>query len=498
MVGLQTMPAAAAEEPPRQTCNSVSGESWAEDLEARTCVATGPEAPSKPQHVCGGSTGLLPTLSAQQRRLRLKTTLAAMSLDAIPGLYVGSSTWVDFMNKTVPPGMSSWLAPGVTQPAVFIVTGLCIYFPLLAYLLRRKKMAVQTLGVLAMLGVAFPLSIAVTAGGGGFWVQYFGAALGGVGLVAAQFVEKIVAIQWWALTGESATGAAWMGGSVGVWSLAFTLGSAWLCHGLGLEYAMYILAVIIFLATLFPLWLAYTGELQAPLPETMCASANSASVSGHGQGKAVERSAFAMRSLLCSLTFWQLAFHFMAFFFFGFGMKQLLSPIFQATYGVTYLESAYLAAVVLAIYAAVRSGLPLLTRRLPLTPVCAGLMAFSAILYACFPAIVRHLPVWWLLLAKTLTGASFAGASTLRNLLALELYGAAGLADVLPLLEVGVGVGKFVGPMAGYFIYLADTDDGIGGGDHSSYNPFFYACAVVAAADAGNLLALHLRARRQF
>jgi len=186
----------------------------------------------------------------------------------------------------------------------------------------------------------------------------------------------------------------------------------------------------------------------------------------------------------------------MSFFFFGFGIKQLLSPIFQVTYGVSYLESAYLAAVVLAIYAAVRSGLPLLTRRLPLAPVCMGLMSFSAVLYACFPAIVQFLPVWWLVLAKTLTGASFAGASTLRNLLALELYGATGLSDVLPLLEVGVGLGKFAGPITGYFIFLARAEEDADGQDHGSYNPFFYACAVVAAADAANLLALHLRVRR--
>jgi len=492
MVGWQTAPAPVVEESRQQSAGVVVGEDQAADLEAQNCSATGPAEASKPKQDGSADSGPLLTLTAQQRRLRLRTTLAAMSLDAIPGLYVGSSPWVDFMNRTVPPGMSSWLAPGVTQPGVFMVTGLCLYFPLLAYLLRRKKLAVWMLGVLAMLGVAFPLSIGITAGGGGFWVQYLGAAVGGVGLVTAQFVEKIVAVQWWALTGEAAKGAAWMGGSVGVWSLVFTLLSAWLCNGFGLECAMYVLAGVIFLATLFPLWLAYTGELQAPPPDAMCTSA------GRGQSQTVKGDDLAVCSLLRSLTFWQLAFHFTAFFFYGFGMKALLSPIFQTTYGVTYLQSAYLAAVVLVFYAAVRSGLPLLTRRLPLTPICTGLMAFSAVLYACFPAIVHSLPVWWLVVAKTLTGASFAGASTLRNLLALELYGAAGLADVLPLLEVGVGLGKFIGPVIGYFIYLADAaGEGKGGVNHSSYNPFFYACAVVAAADAVNLFVLHLRTRQQ-
>lgn len=131
----------------------------------------------------------------------------------------------------------------------------------------------------------------------------------------------------------------------------------------------------------------------------------------------------------------------------------------------------------LAIYAAMRAGLPLLTRRLPLVPVNVGLLSLSAVLYACCPAVVRELPIAWLIAASTLTGASFAGTSTLRNLLALEMYGAADLANVLPLLEVGVGLGKFVGPVTGYYIYLADAE----GGDesHSAYDPFFYACAAV-------------------
>lgn len=449
-----------------------------EELEAQPCDKRRPE---KAQ------------LSAAQRRMRWKTTLAAMSLDAIPGIYVGSSPWVDFMNRTVPPGMSRWLAPGVTQPGIFMVTGLCLYFPLLGYLMRRKAITVRAMGVLAVLGTAFPLSIGITAAGGGFWVQYAGAAIGGFGLVAAQFIEKIVAIQWWALTGDAAKGATLMGGSVGLWSLAFTLLSAVLCDEFGLEVAMCWLACIIFLSTLYPLWLALRGELQAPEPEDMCKS-SIASASRDGGKEAPEAEAFSLSGALCSMSFWQLLFHFFATFFFGFGTKALLSPIFQVAYGVGYLESACLAAIVLAFYAAMRSGLPLMTRRLPLAPVCMGLAAFSAVLYACSPAIVRWLPVWWLVLAKTLSGASFAGLSTLRNLLALEMYGPTGLAHVLPLLEVGVGLGKLIGPVTGYYIYL--TDEEIGDSSHSAYNPFFYTCAAVAAVDALNLLALYVRTRR--
>lgn len=425
------------------------------------------------------------SLNPWQQRMRLKTTLAAMLLDAIPGIYVGSSPWVDFLNAEVPPGTSQWLAPGVTVPGVFIMTSLCIYFPLLAYLLRRKLIAVRALGFLAVLATALPLSIGLTAGTGALWVQYVGAAVGGAGLVAAQFIEKIVAIQWWALTGEASKGAAQMGGSVGLWSLAFTLLSAWLCHGIGLELGMYVLACIIFVATLYPLWLALAGELQAPaLPAALTKEAQQAS---DGEG-------FSMGNVLGSLSFWQLFFHFTAFFYFGFGMKALLTPIFQVSYDLSYLKSASFAAIVLAFYAAVRSGLPLLTQHLSLLPIHVGLLAFSAALYACFPGIVANLPVECLVVASTLTGGSFAGLSTLRNLLALEMYGAADLANILPLLEVGVGLGKLIGPVLGYYIYLSASDDGVGG--HSSYNMFFYSCAVVAAADALNMLVLHMRTRR--
>lgn len=432
-------------------------------------------------------------LSAEERRMRRNTTIAAMCLDAIPGLYVGSSPWLDFMNATVPPGMPRWLAPGVTQPAVFMTTGLCLYMPLLAHLLRRDVVTVRSLGFLAVLGMAFPLSIGLTAGGAGFWVQYAGAAVGGVGLVAAQFVEKIVAVQWWALTGDAAKGAAMMGCSVGLWSTAFTLLSAGLCEWCGLARTMCVLAGVIFLATLFPLWLACRGELEAPPADAMRSSA-AAEAAQEGAQLGGARQEFSTRRTLCSLRFWQLLFHFTAIFFFGFGQKALLSPIFQTTYDVTYLQSAYFAAFVLAVYAAMRAGLPLLTRRLPLVPVNVGLLSLSAVLYACCPAVVRELPIAWLIAASTLTGASFAGTSTLRNLLALEMYGAADLANVLPLLEVGVGLGKFVGPVTGYYIYLADAE----GGDesHSAYDPFFYACAAVAALDAANMLLLHARSRR--
>eukprot|EP00959_Pyramimonas_sp_CCMP1952_P134502 2814305-Pyramimonas_sp.AAC.1 len=49
----------------------------------------------------GGNRGVAP-LSAEQQRLKWNATIAAMCLDATPGIYVGSSTWVDHMNKVVP------------------------------------------------------------------------------------------------------------------------------------------------------------------------------------------------------------------------------------------------------------------------------------------------------------------------------------------------------------------------------------------------------------
>eukprot|EP00931_Biecheleriopsis_adriatica_P087703 TRINITY_DN62133_c0_g1_i1.p1 TRINITY_DN62133_c0_g1~~TRINITY_DN62133_c0_g1_i1.p1 ORF type:complete len:511 (-),score=66.94 TRINITY_DN62133_c0_g1_i1:70-1602(-) len=438
--------------------------------------------PTSDEGKCGGV-----SLSVGQRRLKWRTTAAAMCLDAIPGIYVGSSTWIVYMNKTVPPGMSPWLAPGVTQPGLFIVAALCLVFPVLGFLLRQKIVTVRALGALATAAVMFPLSIGVTAGGGGFWVQYVGAIIGGIGLTAAQFVEKIVAVQWWALTGEQAKGAGMMGAAVGLWSVTFTLLSAWLCHGLGLQNAMFILACVVLMATLFPVYLTFADGLHAPPRDAMGAvSTAPARPTAHD---------FSTLAVLGSLQFWQLLFHFFSIFFFGFGMKALLSPIFQTTYGVTYLQSAYFAAFVLFIYAVMRSGIPMLTQRFPLTIVNMVLLTISAALYACFPTIVTHLPVCWLIIAKSLTGASFAGTSTLRNLLALELYGAQDLANVLPLLEVGVGVGKFAGPLVGYYIFLQDAHGG--DGSHSSYNPFFNACASLAALDAVNLLVLHLRNSRR-
>merc|ERR1712137_288674 len=117
------------------------------------------------------------------------------------------------------------------------------------------------------------------------------------------------------------------------------------------------------------------------------------------------------RQILSTLDFWQLALHTWAITAAGLGMKSLLAPIFHDTYATSYVESGYLAASSMALYTLVRCGLPLATRRLSLVPVFMSMLALSSVLYAVAPAVIHNLPVCWLLVLQTLTGASFAGQS---------------------------------------------------------------------------------------
>merc|ERR1719382_1696623 len=96
-------------------------------------------------------------------------------------------------------------------------------------------------------------------------------------------------------------------------------------------------------------------------------------------------------------------------------------------------------------YRAARAGMPLLTHRLPIMGTYIVLFAISAVLYASAPCVIRSLPIGWLVILKTITGASFAAQTTLLNLLSLEMYGAANLGIVFPLVLAASGVAFLVG-----------------------------------------------------
>lgn len=172
-------------------------------------------------------------------------------------------------------------------------------------------------------------------------------------------------------------------------------------------------------------------------------------------------------------------------------MKALLSPIFSATYGVSYLTSSYLAAASLTFFALARIVLPLITQRIPLLPVTMALFSLSTGLYALAPTVIAKLPVVWLLALKTLTGASYAGAIVLLPLLCLEVCGSANYSAIFPYLGPAGGVAGLFGPASGYYLYEWSTQAGYD--QQSAYDAFFWVCAVLEGLALLNVLALWRR-----
>jgi MFS family permease len=391
------------------------------------------------------------------------------------------------MNRALPPDVPKLLATGVTQPALMIGSCYLVWWPLLARLSRSMSIGPRVLTIVGMAVLASPLSIATSAESGVVWIQYVGAAIGGIGMTCCLQVSKVAVLLWWSPTGEAAFGASIMGGSIGVGAVAFTLVNAELCLHFQLAGAMYVITGIFAAIWLLPLWLVFTGALQAP-PST---PPFSVAGSNHGSGK----SSMSLGSLICSLSFWQFCLHASMLTFTGFGMKALLSPIFIESYDVDYRTAALVAALSLICYAFVRSGLPLLARKLSLAPLCGSMLGASAVIYSVCPTIIANLPIGWLVVAKSVTGANFAGVAVLLNLLVLEVFGAADFVTVYPYIGLATGLGFTTGPLTGYYLYIAHTGDN-GGASKSDFNAFFYTCAVLTAASAMNMFVLQWRTRR--
>jgi len=98
------------------------------------------------------------------------------------------------------------------------------------------------------------------------------------------------------------------------------------------------------------------------------------------------------------------------------------------------------------------------------------------VIYALCPTIIANLPIGWLVVAKSVTGANFAGVAVLLNLLVLEVFGAADFATVYPYIGLATGLGFTTGPLTGYYLHMARTGDN-GGEGSSDCNAFFlYVC----------------------
>jgi len=424
------------------------------------------------------------------KRLRWQNCIASACLFAVPTAAFGSSPLVDLMNKATPESLE-WFPPGVWHFAVQQLLAQAVIMPLSGGIV--KKLTPLQIWMAVTSGILSPLSIGIAAGTNLLWLQYFGAAMGAFGFAAALECDKVVALQWWSVDGSQAFGSAFQGGASGVLMLVFSLllgsvGNAW-----GLAGAACAEVLFLILMGLFPLWLALQGELGPPPPELVATIANlpprEVQAPSQESKKTPTKVTFSSPcSLIRSAEFWQVAAFNCLVPFCGFGMKLLLTSVFQTTYGTTFLDSSFLAAGSIVLFVAARIVMPLISRRVPLISMMTATLCITGILYASYPSVIAHLSVWWLMLAKSIAGACFAGLNSLGPLLMLEVFSASDLPIVFAAMGPARGLGWGFGPVVGYYIYLASKNAGIE--NRQSYNMFFYICAALTLFSAFNIVLL--------
>lgn len=425
-------------------------------------------------------------LSRHERALRWKNSVASFCIFSVVSATFGSSPLVDSMNERASQTSEAmrWLAPGVTQPALLQICAQMIVMPLAGSVMKRLAYKGIPIWCTSLLAALSPISIGLSANTGQAWLQYVGAALAAPAFALGLEFEKVVVVQWWALDGKQCQGLAMQGGMVGLQVTLFSYLMGWACNNWGLAPAAYALGVIIIFFSLWPLWIAFRGELGPP-PTDLAVRANK------GKTSSAPRLQSTRKELAGTLSFWQVAFHLMSFPFAGFGMKLLLTAVFQAAYSVSFMTSANLATLTLVMYAIARAGFPLFASRVRLLPMMVVMLLLNAALYCSYPFIIQHLSIWWLMVAKTVAGASFAGLLCMQPLFLLEVFGPQDLAVAFASTAPARSLGFAFGPMVGYYTYLLSSQNGWT--EQRAYDPFFYTCAALTVAAAMNVAVLHVR-----
>lgn len=425
-------------------------------------------------------------LSRHERALRWKNSVASFCMFSVVSASFGASPIVDSMNQRAwqTSDAIGWLAPGVTQPALLQICTQMIVMPLAGSVMKRLAYKGIPIWCTSLLAVLNPISIGLSANTGQAWIQYVGAALAAPAFALGLEFEKVVVVQWWALDGKQCQGLAIQGGMVGLQVTLFSYIMGWACNNWGLAPAAYASGVIIFLFSLWPLWIALRGELGPP-PADLAARARKDNTS------CAPRRQSTRKELAGTLSFWQVSFHLMSFMFAGFGMKLLLTAVFQAAYSVSFMTSANLATLTLVTYVIARAGFPLIASRVRLLPMMVVMLVLNATLYGSYPLIIQHLSIWWLMVAKTIAGASFAGLLCMQPLLLLEVFGPQDLGVAFVSTAPARCLGFAFGPIVGYYTYLLSSQNGWS--EQRAYDPFFYTCAALTAANAINIAVLHVR-----
>ena len=101
--------------------------------------------------------------------------------------------------------------------------------------------------------------------------------------------------------------------------------------------------------------------------------------------------------------------------------------------------------------------------------------------------------MWYLAIAKMITGGSFAGINSLQTLLLLEVVSADNYAAAFVVTEPFLGAGACFGPVIGFYLQLLQRKTGVS--ERHAYNLFFYISAALYAASIVNMVVLRVRLR---
>lgn len=416
-------------------------------------------------------------LATEQLKVRSRITSAVMLLVcAYQGFWMGSSPLLTHMNEPlfrIHPGWFPFIAPGVTQPSETCLLSWIVWMPLVGGLMQRRVLGVPQLGVVQLLTCLSWLSVGIASQfpEALWWIQFVGTVLVTLGSSAIIYLVNIIVVQWWAVTDEAHIGAAIIGATYGGGSVLGTLVNGWLCSILYFPVVMYVLSAYVFVSGLFLLYLTVRGELQSPPP---CSDLSPDRTSEQ----------LTTMGVFGSRAFWRLAYVMFCVSFAGMGMKALLTSIYENTYHEPYLNSVYLAALSLILFAVLRAVTPLCTQYFQASWWYPPGLMMMAVLYGICPLIIENFPVGFLVLAKMLSGGLFSGLSSLSALLVKETFGSDGLAVAMPFVGLSMGTGFALGPVAGFYIYSYGAESSGESYCRTAYNPFFLLCCAVTGSAA--------------
>ena len=171
-----------------------------------------------------------------------------------------------------------------------------------------------------------------------------------------------------------------------------SLSLGYMCEYWGLANAAYALALIVAIASLWPLCLALRGELGPPPADLQTLANEAKEVKGTGSSTASLKkpSGGERKPQLPYLSLYQISFHILAVGVPAYGNKMLLTSIFQDAYSASFLTSANMATVSLVLFALTRSLFVFVAKPGFVMSMLIALMSVNAILYGCYPIIIER------------------------------------------------------------------------------------------------------------